>query len=122
MTSSRRSPPCSSPSIFPEAGQWDWRAEFTYFLEAFGKQDQLDAHLAEYDAEIADIRERWADAIDATDVSLVQFNNASGDTVIHPPTQIMLGQVVDEVGGHFDPDQASLTEPLELGAGEPRPG
>jgi iron complex transport system substrate-binding protein len=94
----------------PEAGQAQWREEFVYFLDAFGKSDRMTRHLERYDEAVASVRDRWGQTIDDTALALVQFTNGTGDIVIHPPSYVLIGAVVDDVGGHFAAQQSAVPD------------
>lgn len=100
----------------PELGQAGWREEFSYFLDAFGKADRIDEYLDRYDTAIADVRERWSETIEATALALVQLNSSTGDIVIHAPETVLIGAVVQDLGGHFGSFQTSLAEAELLAA------
>lgn len=99
-----------------ESGQWDWRKEFAYFAGVFGQQARAEAAFARYDDAVAELRRDAADAIASTTLSVVQFNSATGAIVMHPPTNVLVGYVVDDLGGTFSDAQVALTEPLVMEA------
>lgn len=98
----------------PESRQWEWREEFAYFADAFGRGNEIEAAYARYDDAVAALRAEHADVIASTRLSVVQFNNGTGDIVLHPPTNVLVGYVVDELGGRFAESQDDLDAPLVM--------
>lgn len=100
-----------------DKSQADWREEFRYFADSFGRGEQADAELGRYEALIDEIAAEFRDAITETDLVLVQSNGPDTvDLVIHRPDDLLVGAVVGDLGGHFGSFQADLAETTFLSA------
>lgn len=61
-----------APTVFSERLRGDWKVNFRLYAEALGREEKGEEVIAEYDAEVADLRQRLGDATDEQ-VSVIRF-------------------------------------------------
>ncbi|MFC7365438.1 MULTISPECIES: ABC transporter substrate-binding protein [Bhargavaea] len=83
-----------APTVFAETLRGDWKENFKLYAEALNKQEEGEKVLADFDARIGELKEKYADQLD-TEISLVRF--MAGDVrIYHKDT--FAGVILEQIG------------------------
>ena len=61
-----------APTVMSKELRGDWKINFRLYAEALGKEQEADAAIADYDASVADLREKLGDHLNE-EVSVIRF-------------------------------------------------
>lgn len=61
-----------APTVMSKKLRGDWKINFRLYAEALGKEQEADAAIADYDASVADLREKLGDHLNE-EVSVIRF-------------------------------------------------
>lgn len=88
--------------VLSVAAQGDWKADLRAIGAAVGRQQQAEARLAEYEQRLAQVRDRYAEAIDTARIGIFQYSPSEGGLSWSAPRGFYLqSQVLTDLGGTF---------------------
>lgn len=83
-----------APTVFAETLRGDWKENFKLYAEALNKKEEGDQVLADFDARISELKEKYANQLDK-EISLVRF--MAGDVrIYHKDT--FAGVILEQIG------------------------